>query len=190
MRQALRWTVALSLGLAAGCGPRPAGVAEERAATRASDARDLTLRSAAAPPAIAVASPVELGRPETPRRQTSRRRSVPRPAPARSEIAPKAPAAEVPEPVAVLAPAPAPVAVAAIDMAAAVEPAPAPNDRELAPGETVMVIPASSGPADGGIGDVALPTQPGRAFAGGARGCPHPPRGIGGGRPIGISRLP
>ncbi|HEU5041548.1 MAG TPA: hypothetical protein VFT84_12035 [Gemmatimonadales bacterium] len=184
MGQALSWTMALSFGLAAGCGPGgTAGV--DRSAQPLE--RDLTLRTSA-PVAVEVASAVELGRPEVPKAKTPRRRSTPRPAPAPSEAPPRPEAAPAPEPVAVETP--APVTVAAIDMTAPVE-TPVGDDRELAPGETITIVPVSSDPGSGGGGDIALPTEPGRGvFSGGARGCPHPPRGISGGRPIGISRLP
>ena len=178
MRQALTYVAALSLGVAGACAP--AGNREQPRAERPSQTRDLTLTTASPAPMAQVASAVELGRPEVPKTKTPRRRSVPKPAPA--PVEPPA------EPVA--APTAAPVAVAAIDMTAPVEMA-AGNDRELAPGQTVTMIPVSNGPSTGGGGDLALPTEPGRGvFAGGARGCPHPPRGISGGRPIGISRLP
>jgi hypothetical protein len=186
MRHALGLTMALTAGLVAGCGL--GGTAEaDRRTDQATLERDLTLR-AAAPAPVEVASAVELGRPEAPKAATPRRRSSPRPAPAPSKAPPRPEAAPSPEPVAVSAP--APVAVASIDMAAPVE-TPVGNDRELAPGQTVTIIPVSSGSGGGGGGDIALPTEPGRGvFSGGARGCPHPPRGISGGRPIGISRLP
>ena len=187
MRHALGWTMALTAGLVAGCGLGGTSGADRGTGDRASLERDLTLRSAAPAP-VEIASAVELGRPEVPKAATPRRRSSPRPAPAPSKAPPRPEAAPSPEPVAVAAP--APVAVAAIDMAAPVE-TPVGNDRELAPGQTVTIIPVSGGSATGGGGDIALPTEPGRGvFSGGARGCPHPPRGISGGRPIGISRLP
>ena len=184
MRYALSLTAALSIGLMAGCGGTPAPSGEE-SATRASLRRDLTLRTAASV-ALEVASPVELGRPEPPKQHVARRRSTPKPAPAQSTAPPRPEATPTSEPVAV----PEPVAVAALEAPATVEVAPQRNDRELAPGETVTVIPVSSGPSSGGGGDVALPVEPGRGlFKGGAGNCPHPPRGIGG-RPVGIARLP
>ncbi|HEX6107499.1 MAG TPA: hypothetical protein VFZ26_18060 [Gemmatimonadales bacterium] len=183
MRQALRWTAALALGLAAGCGTGAAPAGDESAASRASLERDLTLGSA--PPAqLEVASPVELGRPE-PAKRAPGRRSVPKPAPAEAEPPREPEAAPVPEAVA----APAPVSVAAIDMAAPVQPVRSGSDRELAPGETITVIPAASGPSTS-IDDIGLPADAGRGmWKGGAGQCPHPPGG-GGGRPVGISRLP
>ncbi len=183
MRQALRWTATLTLGLAAaGCGTGT-GAGEESAVARAALERDLTLGSAA-PPAVEVASAVELGRPEPPTiRPTPRRRSSPKPAPAPSEAPPEPQAAPSPEPVAV------PVALAAAELPPAAEATPAAAGRELLPGQTVTMIPASSGPSNGGD-DIGLPAEPGRGmFKGGAGSCPHPPRGVGG-RPVGISRLP
>jgi hypothetical protein len=183
MRQALGWTAALSLGLVAACGTGAAPGAEETAA-RTSLQRDLTL-GGSAPPVVEVASAVELGRAQPPRNSTPRRRSVPKPAPAPSEAPPRPEATPSPEPVA----APEPVAVAALELPAAAEPAPR-NDRELAPGETITLIPASTGTASGGGGDIGLPAERGRGmWKGGAGNCPHPPRGISG-RPVGISRLP
>ncbi len=181
MPDALRWTAALSLGLAAACGT---GTGKGEESARASLERDLTLRSAG-PPLVQVASPVELGRPEPPRVKTPRRRSVPKPAPAPSERPPRPEATPSPEPVAVAAP----VAVAVADLPAPAELAPVGNGRELAPGETVTMIPASSGPSTGSD-DIGLPAETGRGlFKGGAGRCPHPPRG-GSGRPVGIARWP
>ena len=183
MRNALRLTAALSVGLVAGCGggTSPAGSAS---AGGASLERNLTLRTSV-PEAIEVASPVELGRPEPPKQPVTRRRSTPRPAPAPSTAAPRTEASPSPEPVSV----PEPVAVAALEAPVTVEAVPQRNDRELAPGETITVIPVSAGPSSGGT-DIGLPAQPGRGlFKGGAGNCPHPPRGIGG-RPVGIARLP
>ena len=182
MRQAIGWTAALSLGLIMACGGDARTGAEETATAKASLQRNLTLGTPTAPPVVEVASAVELGRPEAPRKATPRRRSVPRPAPA----PPEPEATPAPEPVAVVQP----VAVAALDPTVA--PAPAPrNDRELAPGETVTLIPVSTGPAGGAGGEIGLPAEAGRGmFKGGAGNCPHPPRGIGGGRPVGIARFP
>ena len=184
MRQALRWSAALSLALAAACGGGQAGH-EESGAGRAALDRDLTLQTGA-PAVVEVASPVELGRAEPPRDPTPGRRSTPRPAPAPAAQPPAPEAAPTPEPVAVAVP----VAVAALETPAPAQPAPLAGDRELAPGETVTVIPAST---SGTGGDIGLPAEPGRGiFKGGAGNCPHPPRGIGGGRPIpvGVLRLP
>jgi hypothetical protein len=180
MRQALGWTVAVSLGLVAGCSPGSAPATDETAA-RSSLERDLTLGGSAAP-VMEVASAVELGRPEAPRAATPRRRSVPKPAPAPSLAPPQPEAAPTPEPVAV----PEPVSVAILEVPSVSAPS---NDRELAPGETITLIPASTGTASGGGGDIGLPPEPGRGmWKGGAGNCPHPPRD--GGRPVGISRLP
>ena len=104
--------------------------------------RDLTLRSPATP-AVAVASPVELSRPAPKvlptRRIVSRRPAKPAtvPAPVRAP----APAVEAP------APAPAVALTAVAAEAAPVEEVAVGAGRELAPGKTVTVIPASSGPS-------------------------------------------
>jgi len=183
MRQALGWTAALSLGLVAACGTGASPAAEETAAGTSLQ-RDLRL-GGYAPPVVEVASAVELGRPEPPRASTPHRRSVPKPVPAPRDAPPKPEATPAPDPVAV----PEPVAVAALEMPASAGPAPR-NDRELAPGETITLIPASTGPASGGGGEIGLPAEPGRGmWKGGAGNCPHPPRGVSG-RPVGISRLP
>jgi hypothetical protein len=183
MRQAISWTAVLSFGLLVGCGAG-AGTGAEAADASASLQRDLTL-GGATPPVIEVASAVELGRPEARRTPVPRPRSVAKPKPAPSKAPPRPEVSPAPEPVAV----PAPVAVAALEAPTTVQPAPR-SDRELAPGETITLIPASNGPL-GGAGGIELPAEAGRGmFKGGAGHCPHPPRGIGGGRPIGISRLP
>jgi hypothetical protein len=159
--------------LLVGCGG--GGKAEETAVGGEILGRDLKLQSAGVA-AVQVASPVELGRPETPRRPTPRPRSTPRPAPAPAPD-PLPEAAPSPEPVA----APAGVSVATAPAAAA--PAPTTNGRELAPGETVTVLPATSG-SSGSDADSYLPgdSEHGDFKPGGH--CPLPPRR--GGRPIGI----
>jgi hypothetical protein len=135
--------------------------------------RDITLQGSTTPQ-LEVASPVELGRPEPQKQNTSRRKPTPKPAPAPTtrESAPMA--APAPELVA----APAPVAVAE-----APTPAPDPSGRELAPGKTVQVIPASSGPSSAGPETTYVPSD-GQGFKGGGGHCPTPPRR---GRPIGIT---
>jgi hypothetical protein len=168
MRSALGWT-ALSVGLLACGGIAPVDRSEPTAALK----RDITLQST--PTAeVEVASAIELGRPE-PREQTNpRRKPSPKPAPAPTtrESAPEA--APVPELVA----APAPVAVSE-----APTPAPDPSGRELAPGKTVQVLPASTGPSSSGPADLYLPAD-GDGFKAGGGHCPTPPRR--GGRPRGI----
>ncbi len=170
MGSALRWTAALSVGLLGACGTGGG----EGGAPAAALKRDLTLQNAAAP-AVEVASAVELGRPEP------RQRIAPRPKPSRKPAlapAPKPPPKAAPA--SEQASAPVPLAVAVAEM-----PAPAPTGRELAPGQTVRVLPASTGPSEQGPDDVYLPTEQGRGlFKPGGGNCPHPPRR--GGRPIGI----
>jgi hypothetical protein len=169
MGSALRWTAALSVGLLGACGTGGEGRAPVAALER-----DLTLQNSAAP-TLEVASAVELGRPE-PRQQ-----ATPRPKPSRKPaLAPTPKPAPKAAPASEQVSAPVPVAVAVAEM-----PAPAPTGRELAPGQTVTVLPASTGPSQPGPDDVYLPTEAGRGlFKPGAGNCPHPPRR--GGRPIGI----
>ncbi len=170
MGKAMRWTAAVSVGVLGACGTGDL----ERSAPAEALQRDLTLQTAAVEP-VEVASAVELRRPEPPRTDAPRPRPTPKPVAApTSKPAPKA--APAPEPVA----APVPVSVAVADA-----PAPAPTGRELEPGQTVTVLPASTGPSGAGPDDVYLPESPGRSiFKPGAGDCPHPPRR--GGRPIGI----
>lgn len=173
MGKARRWTAVLTVGVLGAC-----GTGGERSAPADALKRDLTLQptgATAAIPAVEVASPVELRRPEPPRRTAQRPRPTPTKAPApKPDPAPDA----APSVEQVSAPVPVSVAIAE-------QPAPAPTGRELAPGQTVTVLPASAGPADQGPSDVYLPTEPARGiFKPGAGDCPHPPRR--GGRPIGI----
>lgn len=166
MRTALGLAV-LSVGIMA-CGTAQA----DRGTATASLKRDITLQGSATEE-LQVASAVELGRPEPRQHNTPRRKPSPKPAPAPStrESAPMA--APAPELVA----APAPVAVAE-----APTPAPDPSGRELAPGKTVQLIPASSGPSSAGPETSYVPTD-GRGFKAGGGHCPTPPRR---GRPIGV----
>ncbi len=168
MRTALG-LAALSIGLLA-CGT----ASVERSTSTGALKRDITLQSSATPE-LEVASAVELGRPEPQRQTNPRRKRSPEPmlAPTTRESAPEAaPAAE-------LVATRAPVAVAE-----APQPAPAPSGRELAPGQTVQVLPAAAGPSGSGPADVYLPTGEGDGFKGGGGHCPTPPRR---GRPIGIT---
>ena len=186
MRAAFLLPLAFTTALLAGCGsavPRPP---EQETATRrgALPDRDLTLR-AATPAAVVVASPVELARPVTAPRRTSRpavaRKSAGVPTPER----PPAAAPVAAEPVAA-----EPVAVAA----APVEPAPeersAGAGRELAPGRTVTLVPASSGPTvEADEDDSWLPSERPRGVLGGSGGGTCRPRG--GMRGIGVAgRIP
>jgi outer membrane biosynthesis protein TonB len=166
MYKGLALTTVLSAALLAGCG----GEELDRVAPADAFARDIKLSGAPAQP-VEVVSPVELGRPEPPRQPVQRPQPTPRPAPApKPETDPAPEMAPAPELVAV----PAPAAVAEV-------PAPAPSGRELAPGQTVTVLPASTGPSTGAT-DLDFPEGQGLKAGGGH--CPLPPRR--GGRPIGI----
>jgi hypothetical protein len=179
MRAAFLLPLAFTTALLAGCGsavPRPP---EQETATRrgALPDRDLTLR-AATPAAVVVASPVELARPVTAPRRTSRpavaRKSAGVPTPER----PPAAAPVAAEPVAAEPVAAEPVAAAA----APVEPAPeersAGAGRELAPGRTVTLVPASSGPTvEADEDDSWLPSERPRGVLGGSGGGTCRPRG-------------
>ncbi|MBA3259674.1 MAG: hypothetical protein H0T68_09435 [Gemmatimonadales bacterium] len=169
MGTALKWTTALSVGLLAACGTEGSERIEAAGALK----RDITLQSAAIP-AVEVASAVELGRAEPRQRRAPRPKRSPEPA-LTPTPQPAPEAAPTPE----LAVAPVRVAVAAAEL-----PAPAPSGRELAPGQTVTVLPASAGPGNTGPSDLYLPGEPGRGmFKPGGGACPHPPRR---GRPVGI----
>ena len=128
----------LSLGLLAGCaGP---GRVQETAAFV--PRRDLTLTTADAP-SVNVASKVELGAAaphEARRASRARPATVVRPSPRAPVVAPL-----------VVDPAPSPSPVAAAPTAPASEAVSADRSgRELAPGATVMVLPASTGGASSG----------------------------------------
>lgn len=102
--------------------------------------RDLTLQEATTSQ-VEVASPVELGRvPEQPRASRPHRtqKVAPQPAPAPAPSSTAAPKS---------APAPA-TAASATTRVATDDAAAAPDPFALAPGQTVTVIPASSGPAN------------------------------------------
>ena len=193
MRSASILPLALTAAVLAGCAPdSPRGSDQETAVGTAErdklPARDLTLRTPATP-AIEVASPVELSRALPQPRSTRRPRISPKPAPA-----------PAPDPVPEASPA-AEAAVPAprVEMAAVrAEPAPeedatAGAGRELAPGKTVTVIPASSGPSSSSPEEPSWgPPGPGRSVSiggGGGRGGKCRPRG--GVRGIGIAgRIP
>jgi hypothetical protein len=149
--------------------------------------RDLTLQSAATP-VVEVASPVELSRPapKAPRHISSRRAA--KPAPALAPVRDAEPAVEAP------VPAPSVAVAEAGAEAAPVEDVAVGAGRELAPGTTVTVIPASSGPSYAPEADDSwLPEGPARGIMvgggdtcrrrGGARGI-----GIAGRIPIGVPR--
>jgi hypothetical protein len=182
--------LAFTAAVMAGCVAETHQTSNQETASRAVEGtdlpdRDLTLQ-ASGTPAVEFASPVELSRP------------VPEPA-RRRKVSPTPAPAPVPEPV----PEASPAAAAAVPVSSAavaeVLAAPTPVEaagvgvgRELAPGRTVTVIPASTGPSsspeepswapaagrgmiiEGGGGDRCRPR-------GGVRGV-----GIAGGIPIGV----
>ena len=128
-------------------------------------------------PEVEVASPMELGRPQAqqarPVRKTPRRirPAEPKIVPALFKLAPAAP------------PTAMPVSDAAASPAAS-EPV---NDRELPPGKTITIIPASSGPSTSSDAIDELPPDGGRTLV--VRGggtC----RGGDGGPGIGIAAVP
>ena len=163
------------LAVVAGCGSQ----GREPAAPSLPQ-RDLTLAAQARE--VAVASPVELQNLRTLYRtarpsRTSRRSSAQHPS---SVVAKPAPAAAAAAPAVVLASHPVAQPASAVS-----EPV---NDRELPPGKTVTVIPASSGPSTGSDWTDELPTAKGggtMVIGGGGR-CPRRGRGPG----IGIAGAP
>ncbi|MEO7476662.1 MAG: hypothetical protein ABIY46_15150 [Gemmatimonadales bacterium] len=174
--------LALAALAAAACGPSSDGT--EQAAARASE-RDLTLSSAEAP-GLEIASPVELAR--RPIQPAAESRPSPKPA-TRSRAAARPRAIEstttAEAPVPVVAPTPAPGRTeSAVPATPASWP---PNPNELAPGESVTILPASSGPSSEPSWTDELPADGRRGIAIGAgpNGGNCPPRGAGG-RPRGI----
>jgi hypothetical protein len=189
MRGALRVGAAVvtaAVAGLAGCrgtqetGKAPAGVPQ----------RDLTLETAATP-GVQVASPIEFGRtPAEPRHVPRRARLAATRPSAAPAAAPLPDVAKVPMPAAApVAPAPVSEGIAEAPRAApAADPEPVGSGRELAPGTTVTVIPASSGPA---IPPSDLPDLPTRAerggiFGGGGSGMGGDCRGRGPGGVIGL----
>jgi hypothetical protein len=141
------------VAVVAGCGSE----ARESAA-RSVPERDLTLVTQT--PQVEVASPVEIERPQVQHRTVGPSRLAPA---SRSRREPKVKVADVWVPAPVLA-TPQPVA-----QPASMAPAPEPNnDRELLPGKTVTLIPASSGPSTGPDQTDGLPEVRGRTVV--ARG--------------------
>jgi hypothetical protein len=161
------FTLAASIG-AGGCRPSPGDAPESAFQV---PKRDLTLQQTNAPQ-IEVASPVELARaaPAEPR-NGARQRSVRRPSRAAhtaASAARKAAATATPVPV------PASSGVAALPVSQAAYDPPDPN--ALAPGQTVTVLPASSGSAsepgwtDQGPPDARHGDSGGATIRGGGRG--------------------
>jgi hypothetical protein len=161
MRTSFLFPLTALVAVVAGCGSN----AREQAA-RSIPERDLTLVPQA--PAVDIASPVEIQRVRIQHRTA--RRSVP--------LEPKVRLAAVWAPV--LA-APQPVA-----QPASTTPTPV-SDRELLPGKTVTVIPASSGPSTGSDKADEAPPERGRTVVmGGGGTC----RGRGRGPGIGMAPAP
>lgn len=171
MRIVVLLPLAAVAAVAAGCGSEG-----RESGARSVPQRDLTLAASAVH--LEIASPVELRQLQTLHRTVRPTRRTPRPS---SPIEPN------PVPAAV-APAPA-LALPAADSVAqpantASEPA---NDRELLPGKTVAVIPASSGPSTGSDWTDELPrARGGTMVVGGGGRCPRRGRGPG----IGIAGAP
>lgn len=167
----------LAIAVAAGCGHDA-----EQQVPPSVPQRDLALPAPAGE--VKVASPVELEQLRMHRTSHSFRRAK-RPAPAEPKIT-----------LAAVATAPAPALLHPVSVVEPYTP-PKANDRELAPGQTVTVIPASNGPvSEGGSGD-DFPVAIGRmgggsgmgggvSGMGGGRNCP----GGGRGPDIGIAGVP
>jgi hypothetical protein len=149
----------LALAVATG-GCRTASQGTEQAAFRVPE-RDLTLRESGAPD-VQVASPVELASIPTQRATIHRPQRARRPAPA--------PRPATPAPTLVPTPAePVPLATSAVP-----EP---PDPHALAPGQSVTIIPASSGPSTDPDWTDQRPSGPTRGIAvgsGGHGGGCHP----------------
>ena len=134
MRIVMLLPLALAAVAAGGC--RTASEGTEQAALGVPQ-RDLTLQQTAAPD-VEIASPVELARAPSERPTTQRPRRAHRPAPARHS---EANAPEVAPVMVTTTPAPAQPAATAL-AASAPEAA---DPHALAPGQSVTIIPASSG---------------------------------------------
>lgn len=169
MRTAYLLPFTAMVAVVAGCGSQGT-----ESAARSVPQRDLTL--AAQTRAVDIASPVEL---QNLRTQARAVRPAQRTSRHPSPVAPK------PAPVAVAAPA---VVRASYPVAEPANPAlEAANDRELLPGKTVTLIPASSGPSTTPEWTDEGPATGGRSL--GVRGggkCPGRGRGPG----IGIATAP
>ena len=191
MRAASILPLAFTAAVLAGCAAETPQTSDEETAARGVEAtalpdRDLTLQVPAAP-AVEVASAIELFRPAEPRPARRARISPKRaPAPAPDPAPEAAPAAQAAAPVPALA-------VAEV----LAEPAPVEDlvqgsGRELAPGKTVTIIPASSGPSSTPEDPSWGAAEAGRGtiiVGGGGRGGTCRPRG--GVRGIGIAgRIP
>jgi len=158
----------LALAALAAGGCRTASEGTEQAALGVPQ-RDLTLQQTPAPE-VEIASPVELARAPTERPTTQRPRRALRPAPAAH------PGANAPEDApATLSPTPTPAQPAATALAANAPEAADPH--ALAPGQSVTIIPASSGPSTEPDWTDQRPSGPTRGISvgsGGHGGGCHP----------------
>jgi hypothetical protein len=169
------------LVMASGCGSGP----EETGHASTVPKRDLTLERSPAP-AVDVVSPLEVPRPRSEQVKVHRPRRAPRPAPAPSRQPAPPDAAPVAEPAA--APATAPAVAPASHRAAVAAPA---DPRALEPGQTVRVIPASSGPSVASDPAMGPPSRAGRAIMlGGGHGGTCQPRGAMRALTPGFRRIP
>jgi hypothetical protein len=160
MRTIFLFPLAALVAVAAGCGS--AGREQGR---RSVPQRDLTLVQQT--PAVEIASPVETQQLRVQHRTVRHSQLAVRLA----AVTLPAPVLAIPEPVA------QPVST----------PATPTNDRELLPGKTITLIPASSTPSTGSEGTDELPATRGRAMAAhGGGGC----RGRGRGPGIGMAPAP
>ena len=160
MRTVLLLPLTALVSIAAGCGS-----AGNEQATRSVPRRDLTLVQQT--PAVEIASPVETQQLRVQHRTVRH-----------SQLAVRLAAVTLPAPVlAVPVPVGQPVST----------PATPADDRELLPGKTITVIPASSTPSTGSEGTDELPATRGRTMAAhGGGGC----RGRGRGPGIGMAPAP
>ncbi len=166
MRAIVLFPLTALAAVAAGCGS-----AGREQATRSVVQRDLTLVPQT--PAVEIVSPVE-------RQQLRIQHRTVRPAFGSGALEPKVSLASV------TAPAPALAATEPVAQPVSMPATPA-NDRELLPGKTVTVIPASSTPSTGSDGTDELPATRGRTkVVHGGGGC----RGRGRGPGIGIANAP
>jgi hypothetical protein len=165
----------VAVGLVAGCGSEGR---EQRTATVPK--RDLTRATSAQH--VEVATPIELQQTRTPPRTTGLSHQAPRHSrPVRTKPVPVKLAATS-------TPVMAPVAVADPNSRFAGAVSETVNDRELAPGKTVTIIPASTGTSGGGGSGWDDDFPPGREIPMGGSGGRCPPRGPSPG--IGIAGRP
>jgi hypothetical protein len=140
-------------------------------------ARDLTLQTPI-PATLAIASPVELERPVKERpRASEKTQHRPRAVKPVRKAAPAPEATHVAKPITQ----PAPAEVAQPVPAPVAEAVAAGAGRELAPGETITVIPASAGPSSSDGDELDLPVERARSggiFIGGGGGTCRPRGGV------------